>query len=426
VPGLLLDLGPDTIKNQFMKKSLFTNISELLTLSGVAKKDGRKIQESDMDIISNAVLVTADDKIIWCGPKKMLPKEYSKIKNEVDMQGRTVLPGFVECHTHAIFAGNRAAEFELRNQGVSYQEIAKSGGGILSTMSSTRKISVADLKVISQKRVDNFLMQGVTTLEIKSGYGLNLKDEIKSLQVAKKMTGPRIVTTFLGAHALPPEFKTATQYLDYLCTEILPIIKKKKLSNRVDVFIEDGFFSKELTREYLQNARALGFYITLHADQLSLSGGADLAVDFKAQSADHLIRIKDEQIQLLAKSDVTCVLLPAADLYLKSEFPPARKLIEAGARVALATDFNPGSSPTQDLSLVGLLARLEMKMTLPEVISAYTFGSAAALGMQSKVGFLAPNMYADFISIDAKWDELFYSAGSNNVKQVFKNATSMS
>jgi imidazolonepropionase len=351
-----------------------------------------------------------------------MPREFAQIKTEVDLKGQTVLPGFVECHTHTVFAGSRSAEFELRNQGVSYQEIAAKGGGILSTMKATRKISAVELQKNAQVKVDRFVQQGVTTLEIKSGYALDEKNELKCLQVAKSLKGPRIVTTFLGAHALPPEYKSYEEYLNFLVVKVLPQVKKKNLSNRVDIFVEKGFFNREVALPYLQKAKGMGFELVLHADQLSLSGGADLAVQLQALSADHLIQITDSEISKLAKSNVTGVLLPAADLYMKCAYPPARKLINAGARVALATDFNPGSSPTQDLSLVGLLARLEMKMTLPEVIAAYTYSAAAALNLQLEIGSIEPEKNADFVSINNHWNEIFYSIGINCANEVYKSA----
>ncbi len=402
-----------------MAKILYTQISELLTLEKARAKKGRFIQEKDLDFHQKMAILVYQGKIEWIGPQKKIPRQWAaqKIK-EKSLKGLTVLPGFIECHTHTVFAGSRSAEFELRNCGVSYQEIAAGGGGILSTVKATRKCSTAELLKLSQKRVQDFLRQGVTTLEIKSGYGLSLKDEIKSLQVIKKISKLKTVSTFLGAHAKPQEFESYEKYLIFLADEVLPVIKKKGLAERVDIFIEKGFFPLEASRVYLKKAQALGFAVTIHADQLSLSGGTLAAVDLKAVSADHVIQIKDAEIKKIAMSETTAVLLPAADLYMKCNYPPARALIEAGARVALATDFNPGTSPTQDLSLVGLLARLEMKMTLPEVISAYTLGAAYALGKQDQRGSLEVGKDADFICIDGLWTDLFYSAGSTLVRQV--------
>ena len=367
---------------------------------------------------SKIAIVVVDGKIAWIGPQNKVPKNF-KFKKITDLQNQLVLPSFVECHTHTLFAGSRAEEFELRNNGVSYLDIAAKGGGILSTMKATRKASSAELQNITQKRVNNFLKQGVSTLEIKSGYGLDLKSEIKSLQVINKLKGPRIISTFLGAHARPPEFSDNAEYLKHLVENFLPEIKKKKLSRRVDIFIENKFFEKEESFYYLQKARELGFEITIHANQLSLSAGADLALDFKAASADHVIKLDERLIAKFAKSQTVAVLLPLADLYMKCAYPPARKLIDAGASVALSTDFNPGSCPSQDLATVGLLARLEMKMTLPEVFKAYTAGAAKALNLFHAEGSLEVGKYANFICTKAELTDFFYSVGHTPEHQLF-------
>lgn len=400
---------------------LLKNISTLLTLQGAAAKQGRRIKEEDLSLLQQAAIVIEKDKIAWVGPQKKLPREFARKKTlrDYDMKGRTVLPGFIECHTHLIFSGDRAAEFEMRNQGVSYQEIAAKGGGILSTMKKTRASSLNDLVKTGQKRLDHFVSQGVTTVEIKSGYALNLKDELKMLQAAQKLSGIRTVNTFLGAHALPPEFKSYEEYLTFLAQEVLPVVAKKKLARRVDVFIEKGFFPPEASEKYLRRAQELGFEILIHADQMSLSGGSDIAVRLGALSGDHLLQIEDKEIKKLAQSEVTGVLLPTADLYTKTKYPPARAMIDAGVRVALATDFNPGTSPTQNLNLVGLLARLEMKMSLPEVIAAYTVGGAYALNLQNEVGSLEVGKSADILCIDQDWQTLFYSVGEASEKVVF-------
>lgn len=406
---------------------LLKNISTLLTLEGAAKKQGRHIQESDLGISNNQSIYFDKGIIQWVGSLKKLPKNFSKnVTKEYDLKGQTVLPGFVECHTHLLFAGDRAAEFELRNQGISYKEIAAKGGGILSTMRKTRASKLEELLVDGQRRVDNFVSQGVTTLEVKSGYALNLKDELKMLKAASLLKGPRTIKTFLGAHALPPEYKTYESYLEFLAADVLPKVAKDKLAERVDVFIESGFFPKEASAKYLRQAQSLGFDIVIHADQMSLSGGSDVAVELGALSGDHLLQVGPHEISKMAKSEVTGVLLPTADIYTETNYPPARKMIEAGMRVALATDFNPGTSPTQDLNFVGLLARLEMKMTLPEVLSAYTVGAAYALKLQSSVGSIEVGKSADIISTDQDWQCLFYSVGDRPEKLVFSRGKRIS
>lgn len=399
-----------------MKTQVFRGIDTLLTLQGAAEKKARRVSEADLSIFQKAAMVVENGRLSWLGPQKSIPKQFSKNSKEINLGGVTVLPGFVECHTHSLFAGSRSHEFEMRLQGVSYQEIARQGGGILSTMRETRKMSPTALKLSTQKRVDEFIRQGVTTLEIKSGYALNEKDELKSLRTIRSLEKIRIVPTFLGAHSVPPEFSSATEYLQHL-ESLLP--KVRKLTNRLDIWIENGFFEKDFSRRYLEKAQELGFQILVHADQLTLSGGTDLAVEFKALSADHVIQLSDREIQKLASSETTAVLLPLADLYMKCAYPPARKLIDQGGRVALATDFNPGSCPSQDLSLVGLLARLEMKMSLPEVLVAYTLGSSYALGLEKEVGSLEVSKAADFLCTNEDWTSLFYSAGRMPIRKVF-------
>lgn len=425
---------------------IFRNIDECVTMVGARKKEGRHINSEDLSILKKAAVVVDDDgKIIWVGPDKNLAKQIFLVSdnyknsskktkkktkkqiNEIDCRGKTLLPGLIDCHTHLIFAGQRHSEFELRNQGVSYQEIAAKGGGILSTMKATRSASVNQLVKLAEPRVQAALEQGITTLEVKSGYGLSLEAEIKQLQVAqifKKQNQLRVIPTFLGPHALPPEFKTHKSYLEYITEKVLPILKKKKLCERVDIYIEKGFFLPADARVYLQAAKDLGFDVTIHAEQFSLSGGTDLGIEFRAKSLDHIIQIEKTEIQKLASSQATAVCLPLADLYLKCAYPPARSLIENGARVAIATDFNPGSSPTQDLQLAGILARLYMQMTLPEVLSAVTVGGAYALGLEDEVGVIAAGYSADFILTENDWSSLFYSAGSRWIDQVYYRGVS--
>lgn len=339
---------------------------------------------------------------------------------EINLKGALVLPGFVECHTHLVFAGNRGFEMEMKFQGRSYQDIAAAGGGILSTVKSTRAASLEELRKSARKRIQNFICQGVTTLEIKSGYGLDFATEIKMLEAVPSDMKIDIVKTFLGAHAKSPEHSNYDDYLKDLVEKYLPEVKKRKLASRVDIFIEKGFFEKDSSKAYLEKAKAMGFGITIHADQLSLSGGTEVATELAAHSADHCIQVGDAEIEKLAKSGTVAVLLPAADLYLKCPYPPARKMLDAGVTVALATDFNPGTSPTQDLSLVGMLARREMKMTLDEVVHAYTKGAAKALGLEKDVGSLEEGRKADFTVWDCEEDELFLSVGSIKPIEVYK------
>ncbi len=399
------------------KIQVFRNISQLLSMKGVVKKQGRHTEQKDLGVIKNGALVVESGKVAWVGAESRLPSQYQRIKAR-DCQGLNLFPGFVDCHTHMVFAGNRQHEFELRNQGVSYQEIAEKGGGILSTVKATRKASLEELSMLAQKRVDKHLAQGVTTIEIKSGYGLNTKSEEKMLMAARQLKKARVVTTFLGAHAIPKEFSGEADYLIKLKRD-LKRIKDKGLSQRVDIFVEKGYFSEKLSQDYLQFARSLGFEITIHADQLNRTRATQLAVEMKAQSADHVICANKTDRQKLADSETVAVLLPAADFYLQCAYPDARDFIDRGACVALATDFNPGSSPTQNLSFVGLLARLKMQMSLPEVFAALTYGGAKALGLENVAGALLPGYSADFFLSSLNWDQFFYGLEENSVEQTF-------
>ncbi len=399
---------------------LLKNIDKLVTLKAAASKQARHISDADLDIQIKQSLLVDKGRICWVGDLKRLPKEYKKkIRKEFDLKSKTVMPSFIECHTHTVFAGTRSDEFEMRNQGVSYQEIAVRGGGILSTQRALDKASGAELLQLTQKRVNQFVRQGVSVIEIKSGYGLDLKNEIKSLSVLQKLKHAEIVPTFLGAHAIPKTYKDEKEYLEFLKQKVLPEVKKKKLSSRVDIFIEKGFFSKEAAREYLQYCQKLGFKTLIHADQLSLSGGTDLACELGSLSADHVIQLSDVEFQKMAKSEVTAVLLPLADLYMKCAYPQARKLLQAGARVALASDFNPGSCPSQDVMMVGLLARLEMKMTLAEVICAYTLGAAWALDLQKDYGSVEVGKLARFSILSGEVEDLFSSSTNNPISERF-------
>jgi imidazolonepropionase len=399
-------------------------IGELYTLAGVAKKKARQIRADDLGCIKNASLVIRDGRVVFAGDAKKMPRLERRDRaraHDVDLHGAGVLPAFVEAHTHLLFAGNRAGEFERRNQGETYQSIAASGGGILSTVRATRALSPAALARLAQPRVERFLRQGVTTLEVKSGYGLTVDSELNMLRAAKKLKKARVIPTFLGAHAVPIEHKGNPEaWVTELIEKALPVIEKENLARRVDIFIENGYFTCEQGRRLLKAAQKRKLDLTIHADQLSRSGGARLAVELGAHSADHLLCVDKSDIQKLGRSEVTAVLLPSADLYMNCPYPPARQLIDAGARVALATDFNPGSAPSQDLSLVGVLARVLMKMSLAEVIAAYTVGAAHALGLDSDLGSLTPGKFGDFIVLEAGLDDLFLEIGRQPIDQVYR------
>ncbi len=394
-----------------MAIKIFTNIAKLYDFAKVANKDGRRIRSEDIDAVKNASLVTEKGRILWLGPAKKCP---FKSKSVVDCKGLIAMPAFTECHTHSIFAGNRSSEFELRNQGVSYQEIAAQGGGIASTVKATRKASEEELLVLAQKRVKRFVEQGVSTLEVKSGYALTPVGEQKMLRVASNLKGPRIIKTYLGPHS-----KADDRYFERVLQQIPKI---KKLADRVDIFIEKNYFSLQEGKEYIELAKAHELAFTIHADQMSHTGASRLGAQMGAQSVDHVVEVSSEDIDVLARSQTTAVLLPGADRYTHMPYPPARKLIDSGVRLALATDFNPGTCPSQDLAFIGFLARIEMKMSLAEILSAYTYGAASALGLQNELGSLEVGKQADFILLDGVLEDLFYSVGQTPVRSTYKSA----
>lgn len=400
---------------------VFTEIDSLVTMEGALKKGGRRILESDLSVTEHAALVCDEQgRVVWTGPCTDLPKAYKDVKR-TGIGGGLVLPGFVECHTHSVFAGSRADEFEWRMKGLSYLEIAEKGGGILSTVKATRQASEEELFASAQKRISKFLSQGVTTLETKSGYGLDLETELKILRVGRRLQGPRIVNTYLGAHSKSPDFPDLQTYLNFVLTEVLPKVVSNRLADRIDIYIEKGFYDLDMARQYFQKAKELGLPITAHVEQLSDLKGTELALEFQSQSVDHVVYLSDSAIEKVARSQTTAVLLPASDLYLKMAYPKARRLMDCGARVALSTDFNPGTSPTQDLSLVGVLARLKMQMTQAEVLSAMTVGAAFALGLEHEVGSLTAQHQADFSVFEGTLSELFYSIGHHPVRAVYKS-----
>lgn len=411
-----------------MKNSLkvFENIGELLTLEGAANKGGRRITDADLSITNDAVLVCHNGRVAWTGPTAKFSKNIlqpfggDKSAEFIPAGGRTLIPGIVECHTHLVFAGDRSEEFEWRMQGQTYQEIAAKGGGILSTVKATRQASPADLQILAQERADRFTRQGVTTLEVKSGYGLNFETEQKILAVAGRIQGPRVIRTYLGPHSRSPDFPDLGAYMERILSHDLPRIKRERLADRVDIYIENGFFDLHLARAFFAKAKELDLPISAHVEQLSLYGGTDLALEFQPQSVDHVVYAGGETIQKLSRSETTAVLLPASDLYLKMRYPPARELLDSGTRCALSTDFNPGTSPTQDLSLVGVLARVEMKMKLAEVLSAFTVSAAYALGLDREVGSLTHGKSCDFAMLDCSHKELFYSIGRHPVSETYR------
>jgi imidazolonepropionase len=352
----------------------------------------------------NAALAWKGERIAWSGPYQELPEEFHS-ETVTDCGGRLVVPGLVDCHTHLCFGGWRGDEFELRLRGASYQEIALSGGGISSTVAATRDASQSSLEQKAKHHLDAMMKLGITTVECKSGYGLDLQNELKQLEVYHKLASKHCMTlvpTFLGAHVVPQEFKSnRAGYVQLLCDELIPAVAGRRLARFCDIFVEQGAFTPDEARRVLQTARASGLGIKIHADQLSDGGGAQLAAELGAVSAEHLEYISDEGIAALARTGVVAVSLPLASLYLRERYLPARKLLEAGATVAVATDFNPGSAPSFHLPLALTLACLNQGMSPAEALMGATTVAAKAVGLQSSLGSLTPGYQADFALIDA-------------------------
>jgi imidazolonepropionase len=397
---------------------MIVHASELLTGGGVRDKRGRRVADSDLGRIEDGAIVYSTGKdgrpgrIEWVGETSSIPKKFTKIPKH-DLKGkRAVVPGFVDCHTHLVFAGDRSEEFAARCGGATYEEIAAKGGGILSTVRATRGASIAELVRLGAERLREMASYGVRTVEIKSGYGLDFESEMKSLEAVAALKGKfpelTLIPTFLGAHAFPRE-KTRTEYLRELKGKMLPEVARRQLAEACDVFVDAGYYTRDEGRELLGAARALGLKIKLHADELEDTSSAELAVELGALSADHLLKVSDRGIASLAASETVAVLLPGTAFYLKAPHAPARKLLDAGAVVALSTDFNPGTCMCLSLPVIMTIAALYLGMTRAEIFSAVTYAGAKALGLESRKGTLAVGLDADLAVLPfARFEECYY------------------
>jgi imidazolonepropionase len=377
----------------------------------------------ELGIIPNGALLVSDGRIVRTGARPEIEASLSASTQLVDAGGRIVLPGFVDAHAHPVFAGTRAGEFERRCEGATYEETAASGGGIRSTVRLTRAASEDELLASARRYAGWFLRGGTTTVEAKSGYGLSLEAELKMLRVVRRLAGPlRYVPTFLGAHEIPDEFRGATSaYADIVIREMLPKVAEERLAEFCDVFCGPAVFPVDEARRILLAARELGFGLRIHADQFHASGGAELAAELGAATADHLEAASDDGLRALARAGVQPVLLPASVYGLgRTRYPAARTMIALGLAVVLATDFNPGSSPTASIPMVLSLACTQMKMTPAEAITAATVNAAYSLGRGGDIGTLEPGKLADFAIHDfAHYRELPYFFGRDTAWQVY-------
>ena len=335
---------------------------------------------------------------------------------ELDGRGRSALPGLVDCHTHACFAGDRVAEFDLRSSGASYEELHAAGGGILATVRATRAAGEAELRAQVERHRDRMLAHGTTTFEAKSGYGLDRETELAMLRAVAAAGG---IPTWLGAHSVPPEFSDADAYVDFMLAEVLT--EAARHAEAADVFVERGAFDVAQARRYLEACAGAGLALRLHADQFTKSGGVELAVELGARSVDHLEATLEDGIAAIAASDVTAVLLPVAALSLSRPMPPGRALIDSGAIVALATDMNPGSAFCESLPLACSLACTQIGMTPAEALAACTVNAAHVLGRGERLGRVAPGYAADLVLLDAPdWRYVAYHLGGGDVAAVIK------
>src|SRR5437773_5607225 len=397
--------------------------SELLTLAGTERpRTGQEM--SNLAIIRDGGMLICDGRIEIVGPSDEIEKSRGEAEI-VDVGGRVVLPGFVDAHTHLVFAGNRLDDFERRAHGETYEQIAAAGGGIWSTVEKTRAASDVDILDQAKKHAEWFLRCGTTTVEAKSGYGLTVDDELKILRVIRRLnnkTPIAFVPTFLGAHAIPHEDRRSPQrYVDLVINEMLPRVAKEKLEEFCDVFCEHGYFDVEQSRKILGAAKKLGLRLRIHADQLSNSGGAKLAGELKATTADHLEKTDGQGIGAMKSANVQPVLLPGSVYALGSTcYPRAREMIETGLAVVIATDFNPGSSPSPSMPMMLSLACTQMRMSPAEALTASTINAAYTLGRGDMIGSLEPGKLANFSIFDCEdYREIAYYFGFSQTHSVY-------
>jgi len=393
-------------------------VRDLAQLASPAGRDAPLRREAlgTVDVLEDAFVLCENGRIAATGRMRDLKRLPGEVQ-ELDGSGRCAVPGLVDCHTHACFAGDRVGEFALRARGASYEELHAAGGGILSTVQATRSAGEAGLRAAVRTHREWMLRAGTTTFESKSGYGLDRETELASLRVITAEGG---IPTWLGAHAVPPEFADADAYVDFLVADVLP--EAARLAEAADVFVEEGAFEIEQARRYLESCRAAGLELRIHADQFTERGAVPLAVELGARSVDHLEATGPEGLGALAASEVVAVLLPVSALFLARPMPPGRALVDAGAAIALATDFNPGSSFCESLPIVCSLACTQLHLSPEEALSACTVNAAHVLARADRIGRVAPGFAADLVLLDAPdWRYLAYHLGGEVVAAVIRS-----
>lgn len=405
---------------------LVTNIGELATTVGYSDGPQRGAELGQLSIYEHAFLAVQDGRILALGPMSAAGPYQGTQTKVIDAAGNAVLPGFVDPHTHLVFAGWRERELAMKLAGKSYLEILAAGGGILSTVRATRAASVAELVKAASKNLDRMLLHGTTTVEAKSGYGLTTDSELRQLQAAKIAADQHpveVISTFMGAHAIPPEYQNDPEsFVDLVINEMLPAVAAADLAVFCDVFCEQGVFTVDQSRRILLAAQEHGFKLKLHADELVSFGGAELAAELKATSADHLMYASVAGIEAMAAAGVVAVLLPGTSFTLRSsQRPNVAAMLAKGVPIALATDFNPGTCPTESMQIVQTLAWQSLGLTPAQALAASTINSAHAIGMADTVGSLEVGKAADFVIYDApNLDFVAYHFGVNLAQHVFK------
>lgn len=404
-------------------KTLLFRASQILTCKPTNGKFKRKEELNDLGILENYSIIIEDEKIVDIVSAKNF--NFSEFDLVLDCQNKVVMPGLIDAHTHLIFAGLRADEFEMRLAGKSYEEIAQKGGGIVKTVSATRTTSKAELKKLALHRINEAIAFGITTLEVKSGYGLDFDTEIKMLEIANELNieSPlEIVPTFLGAHSIPSEYKNDRNgYINLITEKLIPEISQRKLAQFCDVFLEKTAFSVEESSLILNSGKKNGLHLKLHCDQFNSLGGVQLGIDLNVKSIDHLEMITDQDIKKLSQTDIASIILPGVSYYLKIPFAPARKMIDEGSIVVLGTDFNPGSCTTQNLPLIMNIAAIYNGMKLNETINAVTINAAYSLNLENKVGSIEIGKQADILILNTnEYKNLIYYFGKNFTQTVIK------